>query len=84
MPTFVANNYFCDREEDNGVDLTYPLWDGQCGTDSSRACCSTNSPPWFNTELPQPTTDDIEMRVCRDENRSDEDILIEAVEIYIR
>ena len=30
------------------------------------------------------STDDIEMRVCRDEGRDNEDIAIETVEIYVQ
>ena len=57
------------------------LWDGVgCGTQNE--CCSFNTPPWFFKQLPQPTTEDIEMRVCRDEDSDNEDILIEIVEIY--
>ncbi len=37
----------------------------------------------FVRELPHSTTDDIEMRVCRDEDRSNEDILLRSVEIYV-
>ena len=58
-----------------------PLWDGAgCGPQST--CCSFNNPPWFYKQLPQPTTDAIEMRVCRNEPASNEDIAIEIVEIY--
>ena len=60
-----------------------PLWDGAgCGQDST--CCSFHNPPWFHKQLPQPTTDDIEMRVCRDEEQEDEDIPIAYVEIYVQ
>ena len=45
-----------------------PLWDGE-GCEAPNTCCSFNTPPWFYKQLPQPTTDDIEMRVCRDEER---------------
>jgi hypothetical protein len=48
------------------------------------SCCDFNTPPWFYKELPQPTTDDIEMRVCADEERSAEDIAIEIINIYIQ
>ena len=60
-----------------------PLWDGH-GCISSNPCCSFNNPPWFYKQLPQPTTDDIEIRVCRDEDASNEDVTIEIVEIYIQ
>ena len=87
-PAFVRNDYFCDTG--SRVSITSfifydddPLWDGAgCGPLST--CCAFNNPPWFYKQLPQPTTDDIEMRVCRDEDASNEDIAIEMVEIYIR
>ena len=82
-PGFVGMDYFCDT----GL-LTFPpgflgvdpLWDGEGWAPSS--CCSFNTPPWFHKQLPQPTTDDIEMRVCRDEVAYNEDIAIEIIEIY--
>ena len=60
-----------------------PLWDrAGCGTQST--CCSFNSPPWFYKQLPETATDDIEMRVCHDQARNDEDIAIEIVELYVQ
>ena len=72
-PAIVGNDYFCD---------TRNLWNGACS--GSSACCSFNSPPWFHKQLPQLTTDDIEMRVCRNEKNSQEDVLIQIAEIYIQ
>ena len=43
-----------------GLHPDYPLG-------PSNSCCSLNTPPWFVKDLPSPTTDDIEMRVCRPE-----------------
>ncbi len=68
-PSFVANNYFCDTSSSSAVVVTFyssnPLWDGaRCSLLSTY--CGFNTPPWFYRKLPQPTTDDIEMRVCRD------------------
>ena len=90
IPTFVGQDYFCDtgsRETIPGRVFVFfaddPLWDGQgCGVIS--ACCEFNNPPWFCKQLPQPTTDDLELRICADQETEDEDILIERVEIYIR
>ena len=66
-----------------------PLWDGAgCGPDNT--CCSLNNPPWFLKQLPSNTTDDIKMRMCRDQvfepriGIIDEDIPIEVIELYIR
>ena len=48
-------------------------------------CMMPNTPPWFYKQLSDtPTNDDIEMRVCRDQHRYDEDISIEAIEFYIQ
>jgi hypothetical protein len=51
---------------------------------SGNMCCSLNSPPWFYKQLPQPTTADMEMRVCADEVRAGEDIAIESFEFYVQ
>ena len=83
---FVGEDYFCDTASDDSS-LTYnfdnALWDGD-GCIPGNMCCSFNSPPWFSKQLPRPTTDDIEMRVCGDDLRSIEDIGIESLEIYVQ
>jgi hypothetical protein len=73
-PSFVGTDYFCDSNT--------KLWQG-C-TASNNSCCSFNNPPWFYRQLSQSTTDDIEMRVCRDEYRGDEDIQIQAIDLYVQ
>ena len=87
IPSFVGQDYFCDTGSREAVGPIFyhndPLWDGQgCGGNST--CCEFNNPPWFCKQLPQPTTDDIELRICGDEITSSEDTPIEQVEIYIR
>lgn len=87
LPPFMGQNYFCDTGSRNDVEFLFyaddPLWDGRgCGTDSS--CCSFNDPPWFFRELVSATSDDLEMRVCRDSGRSNEDTPFEVVELYVR
>ena len=70
VPPFIGEDYFCDtavtatqRWSNTVVYADDPLWDGQgCGPTST--CCSFNRPPWFCKQLPQPTTDDLELRVC--------------------
>ncbi len=53
-----------------------------CGGTST--CCQFNNPPWFCKQLPQPTTDDIELRLCADGSTRDEDITIRQVDIFIQ
>ena len=88
IPPYVGNDYFCETGL-RGVlsSLKFypddPLWNGQgCGGDST--CCSFNNPPWFCKQLPQPTTDDIELRLCGNDPIRNEDTPLEMVEIYIK
>ena len=88
----MGNDYFCESgipgpEFSNILYASDPLWDGQgCG---SPPCCELTTPPgvtapWFCKQLPQATTDDIEVRICRNEPTGDEDTPVELVELYIR
>ena len=45
------------------------------------AAASTTLHAWFYKQLPQPTSDDIEMRVCRDESANNENV---AIELYVQ
>ena len=87
LPPFIGQDYFCDTGSRYGAQLQFyhqdPLWDGSgCGSTSS--CCGFNNPPWFCKQLPQPTTDDIELRACTTGGNSDEYIALETVEIYVQ
>ena len=87
IPSFIGQDYFCETgstyQARNQFYHADPLWDGSgCGSTSS--CCGFNNPPWFCKQLPQPTTDDIEMRVCVDQHTGDEDVALESVEIYVQ
>ena len=87
VPPFIGEDYFCDtggtatqRWPTNVVYADDPLWDGQgCGPTST--CCSFNRPPWFCKQLPQPTTDDLELRVCGYTNAK---IPFDQIEIHIQ
>ena len=85
--SFVVNDYFCDSgNEHSQINTTRfysddPLWDGQgCGQQST--CCQFNNPPWFCKSLPQTTTDDLEVRICKDAR--EQDIAIEQLELFIQ
>ena len=88
VPEFVGTDYFCDSAI-RGTDVTDgvlypddPLWDGQgCGSQST--CCEFNNPPWFCKQLPQPTTDDIEMRLCENSQNRFDDSPFELVELFV-
>ena len=88
VPQFVGSDYFCDStvrgsNATDGVFYSYdPLWDGQ-GCGSTSTCCEFNNPPWFCKQLSQPTTDDIEMRLCENDIPSIDESPFEVVELYI-
>ena len=87
-PSFVGSNYFCDsgvttsgpNDQVDHIFVNNPLWDGM-GCSPTSTCCEINHPPYFCTTLAQPTTDDLEVRICSDEDT--ENILISSVEIYV-
>ena len=87
IPPYVGSDYFCDTASHNHWQFRFypydPLWDGQ-GCGRLNTCCSFNNPPWFMKELPSPTKDNIEMRLCADQSRSDEDITFESIELYVQ
>ena len=83
---FVGTNYYCEsgyNSTDRPSSVLYtsdPLWDG-AGCESEGSCCSTA--PWFTVDLVNPTTDDIEVRICSDLDDS-EDTPIHLFELYIQ
>ncbi len=88
VPSFIDNNYFCDSGNPgpNINTSTYytenPLWDGQgCGLSST--CCEFNSPPWFCISLPQPTSEDLEIRNCYT-SFSTQDTIISSLDIHVK
>ena len=89
VPPFINNDYFCDTGNPGPgtSSTTYyindPLWDGE-GCSSTSTCCEFNTPPWFCKSLPQPTSDDLEIRNCYASSLSNEDKLITLIDIYVK
>ena len=87
VPAFIGNDYFCDTASENYFQYIFygsdPLWDGD-GCGQYNTCCDFNSPPWFRKQISPPTDDDIEIRLCADEGRSNEDIAFEKLEIFVQ
>ena len=71
-PTIIGQDYTCDGVHPGHS--VYDVWASQqCGRNSI----------WFYKVLP-PTTTDIKVRICRDENRSNEDLALKTLELYIQ
>ena len=86
MPGFVGEDYYCETGSRTRVQQHYyfndPLWDGE-GCEGENECCDRGG-PWFCKQLPQLTRDDIEVRVCTNSAGSDEDAVLEQIELYIQ
>ena len=84
---FVGENYYCESANPSS-DLDNPgflysedkLWDGE----KCEGNCCNNTLPWFITELPKATSDDIEVRICSDHSPGMEDFPIELMDLYIQ
>ena len=87
-PLFIGDDYFCDTGSRSHAQLGAwylddPLWDGQ-GCGGTNTCCSLHNPPWFCKDLPEPTTEDIELRLCGFSTNYYHSANIEQVELYIQ
>ena len=87
-PDSIQNSTYCESgnaASNYNLGFLYstdPLWDGQ---QCERQCCSNGkSPPWFSVQLPDPTSDDIEVRICGNQDTHDEDNPISLLELYIQ
>ena len=80
---FADNNYFCDTTFGNSK----LLWNGDCTPitiPSLEACCEFNTPPFFTAPLPTRTTANVDAHLCRDQARSDEDIRVQIIQLYVQ
>ena len=91
IPPFVGNNYFCESGVNEPWDSSRhytlhtndTLWDGE-NCLSSSTCCSLYNPPYFVKQLPTPTTDDIEARICLLSLSVHNNIAVELIDLYVQ
>ena len=89
-PSFVGNNYYCESAHQGDCWIndiffaTDPLWDGQQCDNEDTCCTGTNTPPWFSVDLPNSSSDDLEVRICHDQDTSDEGSFVQLLELYIQ
>ena len=87
VPDIVGRDHYCETAfaTSHGSGRTAwenPLWDGAgstCGTGGR--CCATFG--WFHKTVSPSTSDNIEVRWCADQGRSNEDVLTDLVEIWV-
>ena len=90
-PPSIGNNYYCESGNPT-LDFTNEaqlysgdrLWDGQQCENEGTCCTGTNIPPWFSVQLPAPTNEAIEVRICGEESTNNEDTPVELLEILVQ
>ena len=89
-PFFVKEHYYYESGTTSNPAYSQflgsdPLWDGHdCPDDDD--CCSRLGAPWFYRHF-TPTEKGggaVEIRICRDQEFSNEATLIEQIELYIQ
>uniref|UniRef100_A0A1X7UPL2 Uncharacterized protein n=1 Tax=Amphimedon queenslandica TaxID=400682 RepID=A0A1X7UPL2_AMPQE len=83
---FVGNDFYCESgfgHVKNHFSLSDPLWDRKQCRHQEAPCCNRPLLPWFRKSLRYATTDNIEMRVCSDQDTNDENIGIDQYEFYV-
>ena len=75
LPPFISDDWTCD-----GTGCMAGVFCNQLLWNTSR--CGGESTPFFR-RFSESTTVDIEMRVCRDEHRDNEDIAISSIDLYV-
>ena len=84
--SFVGDHYYCESGNVGYFEDQWypndPLWDGEdCPTNNT--CCDPPNLPWFNRMIDPPSTADIELRLCQDEDAANEDVSVELFELYV-
>ena len=89
-PEYVGKNFYCDTANKvtkwvlgGKIYVSTFLWQTS-GCFDPNFCCHTTNQPWFYRHLNTITTDDIEVRICRDDPADLEDILIYQLELYVQ
>ena len=83
---FVGNNYYCEAADlfRGTLFTTDPLWDGKSCHSNEAPCCQRTLIPWFYRSLGYTTTNNVEMRICCDQETIDEDVTFAQYEIYVK
>ena len=87
-PSFVYDHFYCESgnpgvANKNTYYTTDPVWDGLDCLKSPN-CCAQPDMPWFLRQFAKAQETFIEARICRNEDISNEDILVESMELYIQ
>ena len=89
-PLFVGSDYYCESGcpgpvvDDTVFYYSDVLWDRQQCGGNEITCCNPPDLPWFCKTFPTPISEDLEVRICTDEDIDNENVAIESFELYIQ
>lgn len=83
QPEFVGLNYICSsgNSHQNWSPKLYsdiPLWSRNYNY------YSYDDYFYFSVKLPKPTNEDIELRICTDQEKTNENVFLEVIDLYIK
>ena len=88
-PSFVGEHYYCESGNNGTYQFNVyytddPLWDGAGCFHDNNNCCTNVDQPWFLRQFITTQHDDIEVRICTDQNYADEAVLVDQVTLLIQ
>lgn len=88
IPSFVDDNYYCETGSGTGLrESKYyfedPLWNGKGCEGGDNQCCERGG-PWFCADLNATTIDAIELRLCANSPLSNDNVVLEKIELYVQ
>ena len=89
-PPFVGDHYYCESGNTGSYDLAAyyssdVLWDGYGCVGNKNNCCTNPNMPWFFRQFARNIHgESLEARICHLESFSNEDVLVQKLELYIQ
>ena len=89
-PAFVGDHYYCESGVTGTFDNTVyyssdVLWDGYGCVGKQNNCCTNPDMPWFFRQFARNMHgESLEARICHLEEFSNEDVLVQKLELYVQ
>ena len=87
-PSFACDHFYCESGVTSSIGQTVyytsdSVWNGRsCSSENS--CCSKPNQLWFYQQLLLTSSDNIEVRICYDEEFGHEGVLVKELQLYVR
>ena len=87
---FIKDDYYCESGSpttaypSNTFLTSDPLWDGSGCIAANNNCCTNPDMPWFYRQFILPQKDDIEVRICTNQNFTDEAVAVDQLQLFVQ